>query len=311
MKAIVNVFVIAGLVLVIPSTTPAGTIYWTPAHELAPQGYSSKMAAGDLDGNGCVDLMLFSFDPIYHYWNTGTPSAPAWELDLTVHGGVTYCSHRAGGLGDVDGDGDLDLAVGCYYEEHTRFYWNRGTPLVPAWELDMSLLSHITKFTSDTGPRFADMDADGDLDLLIGFGAGRVWYAANTGTQTSPLYTDVGWIGGIPYANGGRPSIAVGDLDGDGDLDIVRVTFDTQPECFENVGTPEQFEFVENSDMLEGVHTSRITGAAGVELVDIDADGDPDMILAVGIGDENLLFLNGGATPVERTSWGVIKAMYR
>ncbi len=34
------------------------------------------------------------------------------------------------------------------------------------------------------------------------------------------------------------------------------------------------------------------------------------MILARGYG-ENLLFLNGGATPVEPTSWGVIKAMYR
>jgi len=73
---------------------------------------------------------------------------------------------------------------------------------------------------------------------------------------------------------------------------------------------PQGFELVENPDMLVGIEL-RINGAFEVDLFDIDADGDPDIILTVGSGGENLLFLNGGATPVEPTNWGVIKAMYR
>ncbi len=105
------------------------------------------------------------------------------------------------------------------------------------------------------------------------------------------------------------PSIALGDLDGDGDLDLVRVSVDTAPECFENIGSPAAFAFASNPDLLAGV-VLRIEGAWGVELLDVDGDSDPDLVFAIGYG-ENLLFLNDGATPVESRSWGVIKAMYR
>jgi len=48
----------------------------------------------------------------------------------------------------------------------------------------------------------------------------------------------------------------------------------------------------------------------GIELADLDADGDADLLLAIGVG-QNLLYLNDGVVPVEPTSWGAIKALYR
>ncbi|MBC8450878.1 hypothetical protein H8D73_01550, partial [bacterium] len=95
--------------------------------------------------------------------------------------------------------------------------------------------------------------------------------------------------------------------------DLVRITWDTEPECFENVGTPQEFVFVENSELLTGVDCPG--GAYGMELLDVDGDGDPDLMLYTGgpSGDTHRLFLNQGDSyvPVAPTSWGVIKALYR
>lgn len=296
------------LLLALPAVGHA-TIYWTAAHELAPQGHSTTMAVGDLDGDGDNDLSLIGAGP-YHYWNIGTAQEPLWELDETQFGDVMGCSYRNGGFGDLDGDGDLDLAIGCYYEEGLYFYWNMGPPTSPVWEAAPEVLASVTKPVDHAEPRFCDLDADGDLDLLVMRGSGGVWYAENTGTALEPAFEETGWMGGIPWATGAGPTMGLGDIDSDGDVDLVRVTWDTSPECFENIGTPSTPEFIENVEMLGGIVLPPSGYGKGVELMDIDADGDPDMILARGYG-ENLLFLNEGTTPVESISWGVIKAMYR
>ena len=311
MKAIVNVLVVAGLILMVACAASAGTIYWTPAHELAPQGYSCRMAAGDFDGDGDIDVSLFDAVPINQFWNVGTPTEPAWQLGPSPYQDVPTCIQRNGGLGDLDADGDLDLVITCWYDDFVRFYWNRETPQNPVWVADLSVFDGVPYGGAHGSPRLADMDGDGDLDLMLGSWTGRIRYARNVGTATSPSYEYVGWVDGIQSTSSSYPTMGLGDLDSDGDLDLVRVSYSTWPECFENVGTPQVFEFVENPDMLQGISLRTIYGAWGIDLLDIDADGDPDMILAVGLGDENLLFLNGGATPVERASWGVIKAMYR
>ncbi len=311
MKAIVNVLVLAGVILVISSAAQAGTIYWTPAHELAPQGFGGRMTAGDLDGDGDIDISVLGLDPAHQYWNVGSAASPVWELDLSQYGDVPWCVSRDGDLADLDGDGDLDLAITCWYDDFVRFYWNTGTAASPSWEPDFSVFEGVPKFGGEAPPRLADMDSDGDLDFLLACSSGLVSYARNVGTAAWPEFDYIGWIEGVGFASGAVPAIALGDLDGDSDLDLVRITWDTGPECFENVGTPQEFVFVENPELLTGV--SCPGGAYGMELFDVDGDGDPDLMLCTGgpSGDTHRLFLNQGATPVEPTSWGVIKAMYR
>jgi len=288
-----------------------GTVYWTPAHELAPQGHSCAMSAGDFDMDGDYDLALFCGEPMKQWWNVGSPSVPAWEFGPTPYSGVPVCVHQNGDLADLDSDGDLDLAITCWYDDFVRCYWNTGTSATPVWEEDLSVFEGVLMYGAHYCPRLADMDGDGDLDMMLGNPSGGIRYSRNVGTAEAPSYEHVGWVDNVLSVSGGDPTFALGDLDSDGDLDIVRVSEDTPPECFENVGTPFAFEYLENPEMLEGVSLQGSDGAFGVELLDIDADGDSDLIFTVGWQGENLLFLSEGVTPVAPTSWGVIKAMYR
>lgn len=102
---------------------------------------------------------------------------------------------------------------------------------------------------------------------------------------------------------------ALGDIDADGDLDLVAITWDTPVQCWENVGTPEDHEFVENHLMLIGV-TEPADGGFGIELLGIDADGDLDLLVGGGV-EGNYLYLNEQFVPVQATSWGRIKSLYR
>lgn len=75
----------------------------------------------------------------------------------------------------------------------------------------------------DSAPALADVDRDGDLDLVVGNSSGPFAYFENTGSATSPAF--IQRTGGEnPFAAwdvGDAPAPAFADLDGDGDPDLV------------------------------------------------------------------------------------------
>ena len=159
-------------------------------------------------------------------------------------------------------------------------------------------------------PCLGDLDADGDLDLVVARDAPweYVHYIENTGTPTSPQWTDRGALTGVAFPTSSYIQVAMGDLDGDGDLDLVGSCDDPIIRCWKNVGTPQSFHFVENPSMLTGV--GPVSPCPwGVALADFNGDGHLDLLIAGW--DQNYLYLNEPVSPVERTSWSVIKAMYR
>jgi hypothetical protein len=305
--------VFAILLVVAGSRLAAATdVYWIPAHHLAPQGHSARFATADLDGDLDIDISMLLLGPVHQYWNVGTPQDPEWELDLTQFGEIISCSFRSGAFGDVDQDGDLDLLITCYSSdiEPPWFYWNVGTPHDPVWEADPSVVDSIVVSYGASEPYLADVDGDGDLDLLAVISSGWVKHFENVGGPTAPVWEHVGYLEGVTIGPGTEQTIAFGDVDRDGDLDLVGITWDSPPECWENVGTPQAYEFVENPSMLIGVDEPGEEGGQGIDLMDIDGDGDLDMLIAGGsLG--NFLYLNEGFTPVEQTSWGTIKALFR
>ena len=121
-------------------------------------------------------------------------------------------------LGDIDGDGDLDLLVSNAGGASVSVRLNNGAGAF----LGTTTLA-LPAGSTPTGLRLGDVDADGDLDLVVAQGVGGlvITYLNNsTGTftaQASPLEL-------ADYANWSVASalgVVLGDVDGDGDLDLV------------------------------------------------------------------------------------------
>ncbi len=126
-----------------------------------PDFGTSKPVVGDLDGDGSTDLVfLFSIAGMFEIWmNDGigafTPDGSYPQAGSSVQDMA---------LADVDNDGDLDLASGQFFgggPASVRIRRNDGSGLFGADEI-VSVGA-----TEANGIEFADMDSDGDLDLLV------------------------------------------------------------------------------------------------------------------------------------------------
>jgi enediyne biosynthesis protein E4 len=194
--------------------------------------------------------------------------------------------------GDVNGDGWTDLFVGHFADRPDAVYEERGaTGPAP----DRLLIGGPDGFRVDetfpgtrgrsSGAAFADLDGDGDLDLVI---ARNVNDSTEIGRSPSVvLRNDSGRFevaGELDDRRGGR-SVGVFDYDGDGLLDLFLVEdrfAGGSSALFRNDGN------LEFSDVTRDVDLPEDVDGLGVATADLDADGRPDLF----VGGSNRLFVN-------------------
>ncbi len=244
-------------------------------------GSESIPALADLDADGDLDVLLANkLDPedqgtsrIYHFENVGDARRPQFRLRGPLEFEGSY--HYAPALGDLDADGDLDMIMGTWRDE-LAFYRNEGTAAEPRFVLEDSALMELTRGSNAT-PALVDIDADGDLDLFVGEGSGALNFYRNDGSSRAPLFVLVSdEYADIDVGRRSFPSFA--DLDGDGDQDLL-LGRDAGPLfVYRNDGTPTAPAFV--ADTLFVLEAPSFSAPA---LVDIDADGDLDL-LSGGVG---------------------------
>ena len=184
------------------------------------------------------------------------PTSAPWLLGISSQ----LSQDEALSVGDIDEDGDLDVMLGNVWVRNDVI---AGTP--------------FTLHSPDTGMpdrnELIDMDGDGDLDVVVTYEDavnGRVAWYEQPEVSTDP------WIEHVIAAFTLPLSLDVGDLDRDGDIDIV-----VGEHSIENPDAMGLFILENGGDNETWTRHTVFIGDEhhdGAKLVDIDGDGDLDIV---------------------------------
>ncbi|MCH8122180.1 MAG: VCBS repeat-containing protein [Bacteroidetes bacterium] len=206
---------------------------------------------------------------------------------------------------DFDADGDQDLLIAnkiapADHNVSTVYYFeNIGSASAPHFRAmgTMDLLA-----TYHQNPAIADLDADGDLDMLIGKWNREIAYFRNEGTASNPNFILVDPVY-ISLTRGSNSAPTLGDIDGDGDYDLFVGEASGTINYYRNDGTPEEPNFVLVSDEFDGIDIGRRSYPT---LVDIDDDGDLDLVIGSELEGLRLFRNNGSRTEAMFEDDGII-----
>lgn len=236
-------------------------------------GSESIPTVADFDGDGDLDVLLANkLDPadlktsrVYRMENVGSATRP--ELRVRGHLSLPKRYHYAPAMGDMDGDGKLDLLLG---EWGPRVGWYR----LVGKEVEVVDTALVTiSRGSNTVPSLGDLDGDGDLDLIIGESSGWLNFYRNDGSRTDPKFELVSdEYGG--YKVGRRSAPLLADIDHDGDLDLLVGSELDGLTLFRNRGTRSSPRFEHDTLIFPAVPALAAPGAG-----DFDQDGDLDLVV--------------------------------
>jgi hypothetical protein len=211
--------------------------------------FSHDVACGDIDGDGNVDVSVFRKGTEILWFEAPDNPSGSW-----IRRSVSSSTGEGLDVGDIDGDGDLDIVGSRNWYENNN---GSGT----SWS------SHpvSSSWGADCRDVVADMDGDGDSDIVLSHseGSGQVaWFENPTWEQHN---IDPGIVS---YAH----SLEVGDLDQDGDLDVMagqmHLSTEKRVMVYENLGGATSWE----RSVLS------ITGTHNAGIGDVNGDGKLDII---------------------------------
>ena len=262
-----------------------GDLTFAAREFVAPFDAPSSVAAANLDGDPALEIIVAS--------NGGAegrlavyakPSGQSGFTRTIIAATTAPCAEVA--VGDVDDDGDLDLAVACRTSGLSVFV-NPGA-IAGTW----------TEFVLDTGAGGSnttsvdlfDVDRDGDDDVVSyrADSASVVIHEASGGVVlSSPTLVPCN----VASTTGAK--VRGADVDRDGDMDIFVAGLDTG-------GAVKMLQSVGNTRLRYVPLTIRQGGASGrptaLAAADVDRDGDDDMLLSIR-DDRDVYYLRSSGTP--------------
>lgn len=250
---------------------------------------SHDVALGDVDGDGDFDAVLanlhstdldnITYQPNEVWINDGKGNFTKSEQTLGVGGSIVK-------LTDLDGDNDLDAVFQLQSNNSFVIWKNNGNG---------NFIQNTQPLATGTNIAFGDFDGDNDIDAFIVKGTPgsnnpcEVWVNDSNGK-----FTDSGQR--LGYSTG--YNVALGDIDGDGDLDafVANGIIDAQPsKLYINQGKKQGGTLGTFSESGLVFSNSQIGQA---KLGDFDNDSDLDIVISNYAGGGKLYFNNSIITGI-------------
>jgi hypothetical protein len=248
---------------------------FAPLRIVTTQGWSSlgdsKVSGAegrDLDGDGDVDLVW----SVYESGFFSSSGLIRWSRNdglggfgppLSVHASASPTSDVA--VADLDGDGDPDAAGVSTVSG--QVFWHANTDGLGTFGVQSTVATMAGGGQGPEAVEPADLDGDGDLDLLIGGFYETTWFR-NDGAGAFSVGAQL--FAATPSVH--VQSVASSDLDADGDLDVVSLTWNKELAVNSNLGA--------GAFGPAAVQTVDVGASCDVVLEDLDGDGVADALLS-------------------------------
>jgi hypothetical protein len=225
---------------------------------------ATGVVIGDFTADGQPDIAIINYgnNIVSVFRNSGFGGSLSFAPRIDF---ATGSNPRAITAGDMDGDGKPDIVVTNYNSQTVSVYRNTGT---------FGSVAFASKVDYTTGVNPAaltvtDFDKDGRMDMaVVNEGSASVSIFRNTGTSGVLAFASK-----VDYTTGATPrSIATGDFDADGDMDmVVSNAAAASVSVFKNTSSSGTISFDAKTDFTTG------NGPNSVSVNDMDGDGKPDI----------------------------------
>lgn len=253
-------------------TGPPATVGGSDAHKAA--------VVGLIDDNSDLDVAVIRNGNIDIFYGNGSGG---FSSTYTISYANVYDQMGEDiAIGDIDGDGDMDLITGGTdgpggQTRHFAFT-NNGPGSWSRSDVDLSIYSTIQQV------ELADVDDDGDVDFIYDDGS-SIGIKLNDGSGAFDTY-------GTSAVSSYGP-FDLGDVDGDGDLDLLQGSPNSANVFYYSSGSG----WNTSQNLMSGTGI----GSEDVAFVDYDNDGDLDAFVATSNSSYGGLFINNAGTFVPVT----------